>query len=130
MKARYTRSQKQIIQVLKSLNHDISAQDLYAELKNRDQPLGLATVYRALEALKGKGMIKARTLSSGEALYSLTSEDKHHLNCVNCGRSFTIDGCPIRDFEEILQQSHHFQVYYHTLEFFGKCYQCQTKSAL
>mgnify|MGYP006224551821 CR=1 FL=1 len=41
MKAKYTRSQEKIIRVLKSLKYGISAQDLYAELKHRDQPLGL-----------------------------------------------------------------------------------------
>ena len=46
MKVKYTRSQTRIIQVLQSLNYPISAQDLYAELKERSQPLGLATVYR------------------------------------------------------------------------------------
>ena len=130
MKAKYTRSQERIIQVLKSLSYSISAQDLYAELKNRDQPLGLATVYRALEALKAQGTVKSRTVTSGEALYSLISQDQHHLNCVSCGQSFVINECPVHDLEEQLEQTHHFQVYYHTLEFFGRCHQCNTKSVL
>lgn len=130
MKAQYTRSQAQIIQVLKSLSYAISAQNLYVELKRRDQPLGLATVYRALEALKVQGTVKSLTLTSGEALYSLISQDQHHLNCVDCGQSFPITECPVHYFAKQLEQKHHFQVYYHTLEFFGRCYQCQTKSVL
>ncbi len=125
MKAKYTRSQVRIIQVLKSLNYAISAQDLYAKLKERDQPLGLATVYRALEALKAQGTVKSRILTSGEALYSLISHEQHHINCVNCGQSFVINDCPVHDLEERLEQTHHFQIYYHTLEFFGRCPQCQ-----
>ncbi len=130
MKAQYPGSQAQIIQVLKLLNYAISAQDLYVELKRRDQPLGLATVYRALEALKVRGTVKALTLTSGEALYSLISQHQHHLNCVSCGQSFAINECPVHHFEEKLEQTHHFQVYYHTLEFFGRCHQCQIKSVL
>ena len=130
MKAQYTRSQARIIRVLKSLNYAISAQDLYAELQHRDQRLGLATVYRALEALKAQGTVKSLTLTSGEALYSLISHDQHHINCVSCGQSFAINECPVHDLEERLEQTHHFQVYYHTLEFFGRCYQCHTKSVL
>ncbi len=125
MKAQYTRSQEQIIQVLKSLNYAISAQDLYVELKHRDQPLGLATVYRALDALKVQGTVKSLTLTRGEALYSLMSQDQHHLNCVDCGKSFPINECPVHHLEKRLEQTHHFQVYYHTLEFFGRCHQCQ-----
>ncbi len=125
MKAKYTRSQARIIQVLKSLNYAISAQDLYAKLKERCQPLGLATVYRALEALKAQGTVKSRILTSGEALYSLISHEPHHINCVCCGQSFVINDCPVHDLQKRLEQTHHFQIYYHTLEFFGRCPQCQ-----
>ncbi len=125
MKVKYTRSQERIIQVLKSLNYALSAQDLYAELKDQDQPLGLATVYRVLEALKAQGTVKSRILTSGEALYSLISHEQYHINCVSCGQSFVINECPVSDLEKRLEQTHHFQVYYHTLEFFGRCHQCQ-----
>ncbi|MGK7886008.1 MAG: Fur family transcriptional regulator [Crocosphaera sp.] len=128
MKAQYTPSQTKIIRVLKSLNDAISAQDLYIELKNRDHPLGLATVYRGLEALKAQGIVKSRTLSSGEALYSLVSHDKHYINCVSCGQSFAINECPIQNLEKRLEKTYNFQVYYHTLEFFGRCHQCHAKS--
>ncbi|MEM8779018.1 MAG: transcriptional repressor [Cyanobacteria bacterium P01_G01_bin.49] len=125
MKPRRTRSQAQIVKVLKSLNRPISAQDLYLELKNREKSLGLATVYRSLEALKLDGEIQARQLPNGEALYSLIHQDQHHLTCVNCGQSFPIDECPVHDLEKKLEQSRHFKVYYHTLEFFGLCRSCQ-----
>ncbi|ACK68066.1 ferric uptake regulator, Fur family [Rippkaea orientalis PCC 8801] len=125
MKGQRTRSQERIVRLLKSLNHAVSAQDLYLELKTRDQALGLATVYRSLEALKLEGTVQARTLTNGEAVYSLVAKDQHHLTCVNCGQSFPIDECPVHDLEQRLEKSHRFQVYYHTLEFFGLCYDCQ-----
>lgn len=122
-----TRSQANIVHVLKSLNHPISAQDLYVEMKSRDLGLGLATVYRSLEALKLEGEVQVRQLPNGEAVYSLVHEDQHHLTCVNCGKSFLIDQCPVHDLEEKLETSHQFKVYYHTLEFFGLCHLCQTE---
>jgi Fur family ferric uptake transcriptional regulator len=125
MKGQRTGSQARIVRVLKSLNRPISAQDLYLELKNLEIPLGLATVYRALEALKLEGAIQARTLSNGESLYSLIHQDQHHLTCVNCGQSFTIHECPVHDLEERLEGSYQFKVYYHTLEFFGLCRLCE-----
>ncbi len=121
-----TRSQANIVHVLKSLNHPISAQDLYLEMKNRDLPLGLATVYRNLEALKLEGEVKLRRLAHGEAVYSLVHQDQHHLTCVNCGQSFPIDDCPVQNLKERLEVSYQFKVYYHTLEFFGLCHLCQS----
>ena len=124
MKAQRTRSQERILTVLKSLNRSISAQDLYVELRNREQDMGLATVYRSLEALKIQGEVQVRTLANGESEYSSVKSDRHHLTCVNCGVSLPIDECPVHDLEQQLEKSHTFKVYYHTLEFFGLCQKC------
>ena len=124
MKAQRTRSQARIMEVLQSLKRSILAQDLYIELKNREQDMGLATVYRSLEALKIQGELQVRTLGNGESEYSLVKSDHHHLTCVNCGTSIPIDECPVHDLEKQLEKSHTFKVYYHTLEFFGMCQKC------
>ncbi|MCC0177527.1 transcriptional repressor [Waterburya agarophytonicola K14] len=124
MKAQRTRSQERILILLKSLNRSISAQDLYIELRNREQDMGLATVYRSLEALKLQGEVQVRTLANGESVYSSLKSDRHHLTCVNCGVSLPIDECPVHDLEKQLEKSHTFKVYYHTLEFFGLCQKC------
>ena len=130
MKPRRTRSQQRIVEVLQALNHPISAQDLYIELRSREQSMGLATVYRSLEALKLEGVIQARTITSGEALYSLIQEDRHHLTCLQCGNSIPIDSCPVHDLENQLNQSYQFKIYYHMLEFYGLCTQCQEANAV
>ena len=124
MKAQRTRSQERIVTLLQSLNRSISAQDLYIELRNRDQDMGLATVYRSLEALKLQGEVQVRTLANGESVYSSLKSDRHHLTCVNCGISLPIDECPVHDLEKQLEKSQSFKIYYHTLEFFGLCQKC------
>jgi len=125
MKAPRTRSQDRVLNLLKNLNQAISAQDIYVELRNQTQGIGLATVYRSLEALKLEGAIQVRTLASGESLYSSVQEDRHHLTCLQCGASLPIDECPVHELENQLNQSYQFKVYYHTLEFFGLCTLCQ-----
>jgi Fur family transcriptional regulator, ferric uptake regulator len=125
MKPTRTRSQERIFALLKSLNRAVSAQELYIELRNHGQSIGLATVYRALEALKLEGVIQVRTLPSGESLYSSVQTDLHHLTCLQCGNSIPIDACPVHDLEVELNRSYQFKIYYHMLEFFGLCTQCQ-----
>ena len=124
MKAQRTRSQERILNLLKTLNRAVSAQDIYVELRNRSQSMGLATVYRSLEALKLDGVVQVRTLASGESLYSSVQQDKHHLTCLQCGDSIPINQCPVHELESQLQQSHSFKIFYHTLEFFGLCDRC------
>jgi Fur family ferric uptake transcriptional regulator len=126
MKLQRTRSQERILNLLKSLNRAASAQDIYVELRNRDQSMGLATVYRSLEALKLHGAVQVRTLANGESLYSSVQSDQHHLTCLSCGESITIDECPVHQLESELQDSHQFKIYYHTLEFFGLCDRCSS----
>ncbi|MEH2136637.1 Fur family transcriptional regulator [Nostoc sp.] len=125
MRAIRTRSQERIFNLLKTIKKGISAQDIYVELRNTNQSMGLATVYRSLEALKLEGMVQVRNLANGEALYSLAQQDKHHLTCLQCGVSIPIHQCPVHDLEDQLESSHKFKVFYHTLEFFGLCSQCQ-----
>ena len=127
MKAQRTRSQQKVIAVLQDLKKAISAQELYIELRNRQQNMGLATVYRSLEALKLQGELQVRLLPNGESVYSSATKDRHHLTCVNCNTSIPIEQCPVHQLEKQLEATHNFKVYYHTLEFFGLCDRCQAQ---
>ncbi|ERT07559.1 ferric uptake regulator family protein [Lyngbya aestuarii BL J] len=124
MNIRRTRSQEVILGQLKTQKQAISAQELYAELRKTPHKMGLATVYRALDALKREGLVQVRTLPTGESVYSCVQQDEHHLTCVECGKSIPLNECPVHHLESLLQQSHHFKIYYHTLEFFGLCEHC------
>ncbi len=128
MKAQRTRSQEKVLEVLQSLKKAISAQELYIELRNSNHNMGLATVYRSLEALKLQGEVQVRILPNGESVYSSINRDSHHLTCVNCNVSIPVEQCPVHELEKQLEQSHQFKVYYHTLEFFGLCDRCQNAS--
>ncbi len=128
MKAQLKSSQEQILMLLKQLNYAVSAQEIYVALRSQKQNLGLATIYRILKNLKLQGRIRSRSLRSGEYLYSLIEQDKHYLNCLQCGQSEPLEECPIHELEAQLHSSGQFEIYYHTLEFFGLCSSCQHQS--
>ncbi|QZZ23639.1 transcriptional repressor [Leptothermofonsia sichuanensis E412] len=121
--ARLTRHQQTVLDVLSQQPQPVSAQALYSVLRQQ-QGIGLATVYRALETLKRRGLIQSRVSVNGESLYSSVEQDQHYLTCLQCGRSFPLDYCPVHDLEIPLQHSVPFKIYYHTLEFFGLCELC------
>lgn len=124
MNTRRTRSQQRILTKLKTLRRSLSAQDLYLEMRKGEHSMGLATIYRSLDALKREGLVHVRLLATGESVYGLVQQDEHHLTCVECGYSIAIDECPVHHLENSLQKSHDFKIYYHTLEFFGLCDRC------
>ena len=125
MSTQRTRSQDRILALLNSLDRPWSAQEVYLEFRKKEQSMGLATVYRALEALKREGVVQMRSLANGEGVYSSVQNDRHHLTCVQCGQSIPIEECPVHQLEVELQNSYQFKIYYHTLEFFGLCQTCQ-----
>lgn len=120
-----TNSQKRIMTVLKQLKREISAQDLYVKLRHQHQNLGLATIYRALKALTLRGLVQTRISANGEFLYNLVEDHQHYLTCLQCGKSISVEDCPVCQLEATLRQSQPFTIYYHTLEFFGLCSPCQ-----
>lgn len=118
-----TSNQRLVLQTLQQETDLISAQDLFAKLRET-QKIGLATVYRALDTLKVAGFIQHQVTLSGESLYQTLEQDQHCLTCLQCGESFPIQGCPVQKLEQDLQANYSFRIYYHTLEFFGLCDPC------
>ncbi|ABW28034.1 Fur family transcriptional regulator [Acaryochloris marina] len=130
MPEKLTPHQRRVLEVLFSTPQEFSAQDLHQELKKQQQRVGLATIYRALKVLQQHGKVQTRTLTNGEAVYSIASAHRHHLTCVNCGTSMPLLNCPVHELEQELAQTQKFQVFYHTLEFFGLCQNCAEVGAL
>ncbi len=123
--AQFTPNQQRILELLQGQSQALSAQAIHLRLKQLGQGVGLATVYRALEVLKKSGAIQARLLPSGEAVYSVLPYDRHHLTCLRCHCSIPLGDCPVQDLVHHLHRTYNFQIYYHTLEFFGLCQNCQ-----
>jgi len=120
---RLSANQETVLHWLTRLEEPASAQMLHTQLRQQKK-LGLATVYRILEALKLQGLVQSRTAANGEALYSPIQQDQHYLTCLQCGRSTPLEDCPVSELEQQLRQAQSFKIYYHTLEFFGLCEPC------
>ena len=121
-----TPAQTTVLQVLRQQPEPTSAQALYTLIKQK-QRIGLATVYRALDALKRMGRVQHRVTLAGETLYNVVEQDHHYMTCLHCGQSFSLNISPFKGLEFSLQHSSSFTIYYHTLEFFGLCEPCSVQ---
>ena len=128
-KIKISKRQKQILEILKNCDDELSGQELHRELIIGEKEMGLTTVYRNLQVLMKTGLIRSRHLPTGEVLYTPVERDIHHLTCVQCGETSKIDGCPVKDIHEPKQVNKKFQLLFHTLEFFGLCQNCYQKNA-
>ena len=120
-----TAKQVQLLEELHRCGDEMSGQQLHRALMNATYAMGLATVYRHLRQLQQRGLVRCRHLPNGEALYAPVDRDRHHLTCVDCGRTQALQHCPIHEMNVPEEQRQDFQLLFHTLEFFGLCNNCK-----
>ena len=119
-----TRNQKVVLETLRATPQGLPAQELYRSLKEQNQPIGLATIYRSLKYLLQIGKLQTRHFQ-GEEYYSLSDIHCHYLICLHCNEEIpVIEDCPIASLQQKLAQTQNFQVFYHTLEIYGVCQDC------
>ena len=91
---RATKQRRAVEQVLRETDDFISAQALHARLREQGDTVGLATVYRTLNAMAEDERVDMLRVDDGEARYRLCASDDHHhhLVCRECGRTVEIEG--------------------------------------
>lgn len=104
----------------------VSAQELYAGLRGAGERVGLATVYRHLQALAESGEVDVRRSDDGETVYRrcATSRHHHHLVCRSCGRTVEVAGRAVERWAERVSAEHGFRNVQHTVEVVGTCSTC------
>jgi Fur family transcriptional regulator, ferric uptake regulator len=102
-----------------------SAQELHARLRERGEPVGLATVYRGLQALVEAGEVDVLRGDDGEAAYRRCSpQHHHHLLCRSCGLTVEVADPPVERWAAKVAAEHGFRDVQHSLEVFGTCADC------
>ena len=135
---RQTRQKDAIRDVLNGCDEFISAQELHRKLEDRGEHIGLATVYRQLNALAEAGRADTVRLDGrrvaferftrldGQQLFRLCGDDghHHHLVCTNCGKTVEIES-PSESWLKGISDKYGFTIERHTLEVFGLCEDCR-----
>ncbi|MGQ9837883.1 MAG: Fur family transcriptional regulator [Cyanobacteriota bacterium] len=129
--SRQTRNQKLILEVLQHRSQPLSAQEIFLELRNANHTIGLATVYRILDALRNEGKLQSVNLGDLQTYYQVLPSNghtRHHLICTECRQVIPLPGCPLGDLQSQLSRQYQFLIEYHVLDFYGTCAQCRGKS--
>jgi Fur family ferric uptake transcriptional regulator len=103
-----------------------SAQDIHHLLRSRGAAVGLATVYRNLQAMADAGEVDTIRNEDGELLYRRCSpKHHHHLVCRSCGHVVEVKGPTVERWAKSAAEQHGFTDVEHTVEIFGLCSKCQ-----
>ena len=120
-----TRQRDTILQALTDEEAFRSAQELYADLRTAGTPIGLATIYRALQSLADNGDVDVLRTESGEALYRRCgARHHHHLICRSCGKTVEVAADAVERWAHTVAKRHGFRDPAHTVEVFGLCRDC------
>lgn len=87
-----------------------------------------ATVFRLLQKLTDKGVVRRLGLHERAAYFVLLIPGKHsdYLICTRCGSIESIQApCPVHQLEEEIREKTGYRNLYHELEFFGVCPDCE-----
>lgn len=122
---RPTRQRLAVAAALESFSDFRSAQEIHDLMASQDVQVGLATVYRTLQALAEGGEIDALRSEEGETVYRRCStHHHHHLVCRACGATVEVEAPEVETFTARIAAEHGFQDVSHHLEIFGLCADC------
>jgi len=122
---RRTRQRAAVDEVLTGPHEFRTAQQIHDELLHRGDRVGLATVYRTLQAMTDAGELDALRNTDGETAYRrCTTGHHHHLVCRTCGRTVEVSGPAVESWANAVAEQHGFRNVSHDLEIFGTCDEC------
>lgn len=124
-----TKQRKSIIEVLiENTGKLLSVEDIYAKCKLKYPMTNLSTVYRNMEIFELINLVHKTSIDGSSASYEITCNElhHHHLICKNCGKTETIDYCPLNEITSKINDNG-FVVTDHKLEIYGYCSACSKK---
>ena len=121
---------RQIILNLLAENKDkhLTADDVHKMLQEKNEKVGIATVYRTLSMLEKLGFINGIYLDDGCSRYQfLGSREKHehhHLICEKCGKVIDMQDDLLDLLEKQVSAKYGFLVKNHKVKLYGICSEC------
>jgi len=112
-----------ILGILEESNvRHLTAEDVYKELLEAGEDIGLATVYRVLTQFESAGLVMRHNFEGGRSVFELDDEGHHdHLVCVECGRVFEFYDKTIEERQRKVAENAGFVLQDHSLHMYGVC---------
>lgn len=106
-----------ILEILEGakLRHQ-SAEDIYKELLNSGEDIGLATVYRVLTQFEAAGLVTRHNFEGGHSVFELDDGDHHdHMVCIETGDVVEFVSDDIERLQHDIAEKHGYELIDHSL---------------
>ena len=114
---------RRILEILEtSGTHHLSAEDVYRELLEAGDDVGLATIYRVLTQFESAGLVSRHHFESGHAVFELERGHHHdHVICVQCGKVEEFFDQAIENRQKSIVEKMGFEIQDNSLVIYGNC---------
>ena len=114
----------------KSKLRHLSAEDMYRELINAGEDIGLATVYRVLTQFESAGLITRHNFEGGHSVFELDDGDHHdHMVCIETGDVIEFANDEIERLQHKMAEEHGYELLDHNLVLYVKPKKAPTDKA-
>ncbi len=94
----------------------LSAEDMYKELLDSGEDIGLATVYRVLTQFEAAGLVTRHNFEGGHSIFELDDGSHHdHMVCVESGEVIEFFNADIEKLQSDLAEKHGYEIIDHNL---------------
>ena len=105
-----------------SPNRHLSAEEIYRQLKESSEDIGLATVYRVLTQFETAGLVTRHHFEGGHAVFELERGHHHdHIVCMDCGHVSEFEDETIETRQRARAKELGFRLIEHSLTMYGEC---------
>ena len=113
-----THPRMRILELLeqKSAQHHLSAEDIYRQLLEHGDEIGLATIYRVLTQFEAAGLVLKHNFEGGQAVYELDRGGHHdHMVDVDTGKIIEFESSEIEKLQREIAAKHGYELEEHSL---------------
>ena len=97
-------------------NRHLSAEDIYKDLLDSGEEIGLATVYRVLTQFEAAGLVTRHNFEGGHSVFELDDGEHHdHMVCVESGEVIEFTSDEIERLQHDIAKKHGFELLDHSL---------------
>ena len=111
-----------ILQILETEpDWHMTAEDIYQSLRDAQEDVGIATVYRVLTQFEAAGLITRHSFDNGPAVYELDRGDSHdHMVCTETGQVVEFQNQDLLAIQEKIAKDNGFRLVGHSLVLYVK----------
>ena len=122
-------ARRAVIELLADEGGCVEADWVVQRLRERDNAVGTASVYRALNLLSDLGLLHKVAMPDAPVRFELVlpgGEHHHHIVCDECGRTVTFTDEPLEAAIHSLSARISFDVLAHDITLHGTCEACRS----